>query len=160
MVVLVENSNRGAIPWGTERRGNICTIIILNCKDQSSSHSSLIIPCYWVRDLWSRKCDHALKKNVNRLHVLEIDNITAHFNVSKLDLLESEVLGSSEPLDPLQRRREPVWALGIRNAEHLLQSRPECPPLQTQPHVCYTRTKVIFISNDWRKKMNTKNNKK
>lgn len=55
-----------------------------------------------------------------------------HNVIARLDLLESEVLGSSGPLDPLQRRREPVWALGIRNVEHLLQTTPECHPLQTQ----------------------------
>lgn len=64
-------------------------------------------------------------------HMLNMDNNIIRFEVliKGLDLLESKVLGSSEPLGPFQRRKEPVWALGIRTVEHLLQSRPECLPL-------------------------------
>lgn len=58
--------------------------------------------------------------------------MNVHFNV--MDILESEGLGSLEPLGPPPRRRAPVWALEIRNVEHLPQRRPEPPPLQTHTH--------------------------
>jgi len=63
--------------------------------------------------------------------------IDSTMRVRGLDLLESEALGSSEPLGPLRRRTGPVWVLGIRIAERLLRSRPEGAALQTQTQLRY-----------------------